>query len=71
MINQLTLPSFSVLIISALLRFAYCIVSDVFKHLNLFLVVPVVAIIYFGIIYITKYISSEDIALVKQALRTK
>jgi O-antigen/teichoic acid export membrane protein len=41
------------------------------RHLNLFLVVPVAAIIYLGILYITNYISKEDIALVKQALRTK
>jgi O-antigen/teichoic acid export membrane protein len=41
------------------------------RHLNLFLVVPLVAIIYLGILFVAKYISSEDIALLKQALTTR
>ena len=41
------------------------------KHLNLFVVVPVAAVIYFATLYITRHISNEDIALIKQALRTR
>ncbi|MHC4545477.1 MAG: flippase [Planctomycetota bacterium] len=37
----------------------------------LFIVIPVSAVIYFTILYITNYISKEDITLIKKALKLK
>lgn len=42
-----------------------------FSQATLFMLIPASAVIYFLILYVTKYISTEDIALVKQTLRTK
>ncbi len=43
----------------------------ILQRLNLFVMLPAAAVIYLGILYITKYISSEDIALLRQMVRTK
>lgn len=42
-----------------------------FSQTTLFTLIPLSALIYFAVLYITKYISNEDIALFKQALRMK
>lgn len=42
-----------------------------FSQTTLFIVIPLSALIYFATLYVTKYISREDIILVKQALRIK
>jgi O-antigen/teichoic acid export membrane protein len=42
-----------------------------FSQATLFMLVPTSAVMYFLILYLTKYISAEDIALVKQMLRTR
>ncbi len=38
---------------------------------GLFIIIPTSAVIYFTILYITSYISKEDITLIKQALKIK
>ena len=39
-----------------------------YNHLHLFALVPISVILYFTILYLIKYISDEDISLIKQAL---
>jgi O-antigen/teichoic acid export membrane protein len=42
-----------------------------FSHLHVFVLIPIAAALYFAILYLIKYISGEDISLIKQALAVR